>query len=116
MLELPPRWTNCDIPRRGPDGGPLQGGGWVAVNHVPAEDKTTEGDKGGSYLVRMSKKEHEARQEGAAKTKAVTNKFDPRKALRGAVDAVRVASRLNARAMLKIKVGWCCMRLVLHVM
>ena len=51
----------------------------------------------------MSKKEHEQKEAGALKTKAASNKFDPRKALRGAIDAVRVATRLNARATLKIK-------------
>lgn len=54
-------------------------------------------------MTRMSKKEFEAKMAGSAKTIAVSNKFDPRKALRGAVDAVRVVSKLNSRAMLKIK-------------
>lgn len=59
-------------------------------------------------MVRMSKKEFEAKTAGSEKTKAISNKFDPRRALRGAVDAVRVASRLNARAMLRVKVSICC--------
>lgn len=104
-LELPPRWTQCDIPGRGPDGGNLTGGGWVAINQIPADDKTTDPEKGGSLLVRMSKKEHESRQAGEMKTKQISNKFDPRKAFKGAVDAVRVASRLNAHATMKIKVN-----------
>ena len=81
----------------------------MAINHVPADDKTMLADKGGSLLVRMSKKEFEAKTAGALKTKAISNKFDPRRALRGAVDAVRVASRLNARTMLRVKVRKNCL-------
>ena len=49
----------------------------------------------------MKKKEYESKIEGSEKTKAAMKglgKFDPKRALRGAIDAVRLLSKLSAHA------------------
>ena len=35
IFELPPHWTDLDIPDRGPNGAPKTGGGWCAQNLLP---------------------------------------------------------------------------------
>ena len=36
IYELPPVWTDLDVPLRGPGGSELKGGCWVSINNVPA--------------------------------------------------------------------------------
>jgi serine/threonine protein kinase len=38
VFEMPPMWTKCDLPGRGPSGETVTGGGWVARNSLPDDD------------------------------------------------------------------------------
>ena len=69
IFELPPVWTDWDIPGRGECGGVLHGGGWVAKNHIPDEDVGDDKARQfkGSYLTMQAATKNTGLQSSASK-------------------------------------------------